>query len=157
MNDMVWMHEALRCADEAAQQGEVPVGAVVVYEGKIIGRGANSVIRLKDPTAHAEIMAIRQAAQYLGNYRLPGAELFVTLEPCLMCAGAIQHARIRRVVFGALDAKTGVCGSVLNVFKSKRLNHHLEELHSGVGGDESLMKLQTFFRARRQAKKEAGE
>ncbi|MES2207096.1 MAG: tRNA adenosine(34) deaminase TadA [Pseudomonadota bacterium] len=146
-----WMHEALLLADQAALEGEVPVGAVVVYQGNIIGRGYNRPISLCDPSAHAEMLALRDAAKTVGNYRLPGAELFVTLEPCVMCAGLIQHARVQRVVFGAYDLKTGACGSIINVFENTALNHHTHEVVSGVLADESIHKLRTFFRARRES------
>ena len=111
MNDELWMTEALNLAREAGAAGEVPVGAVVVLDGQIIGRGFNQPISRQDPTAHAEVVALRDAATRLGNYRLPGATLYVTLEPCMMCAGAMMHARLARVVFGAADPKTGVAGS----------------------------------------------
>jgi len=116
MTDKIYMRMALELATQAQARGEVPVGAVVVKDGQIIGRGFNAPISRHDPSAHAEILALREAAQYAGNYRLVNCELFVTLEPCLMCAGAIMHARIARVVYGASDFKTGVCGSALNVF-----------------------------------------
>ena len=116
MSDEIFMRAALELARQAEAAGEVPIGAVVVKDGEIVGRGFNAPISRRDPSAHAEMMALRDAAQYLGNYRLPGCELFVTLEPCLMCAGAIMHARIARLVYGARDPKTGACGSVLDVF-----------------------------------------
>ncbi|WP_435626505.1 tRNA adenosine(34) deaminase TadA [Candidatus Ferrigenium straubiae] len=116
MSDKIFMRAALELARQAEAAGEVPIGAVVVKDGEIVGRGFNAPISRRDPSAHAEMMALRDAAQYLDNYRLVGCELFVTLEPCLMCAGAIMHARIARVVYGARDPKTGVCGSVLDVF-----------------------------------------
>jgi len=149
--DFDWMGEALRLADEASQAGEVPVGAVVVYQGEIIGRGFNRPISTHDPSAHAEMVALREAAVKLGNYRLPGTELFVTLEPCVMCAGLIQHARVQRVVFGAHDPKTGACGSVLNLFDDSVLNHHAREVVSGVRAEESVGRLRAFFRARRKS------
>ena len=124
MNDEFFMREALSLARAAECLGEVPVGAVVVCERKIVGRGFNSPIGESDPTAHAEIAALRDAARNLENYRLPGCELFVTLEPCAMCAGAILHSRIARVVYGARDPKTGVHGSVVDLFAVDRLNHH---------------------------------
>jgi tRNA(adenine34) deaminase len=114
-SDDDFMNVALTLARQAEQSGEVPVGAVVVKDGVIIGRGSNAPISRHDPSAHAELLALREAAQHLGNYRLTGCELFVTLEPCVMCTGAIFHARIARVVFGASDFKTGACGSVLNL------------------------------------------
>src|SRR3982750_5071 len=124
MNDESLMREALSLAASAQARGEVPVGAVVVQDGAIIGRGYNQPISSHDPSAHAEIMAMREAAAHLGNYRLIGCELFVTLEPCIMCAGAMMHARIARVVFGAKDPKTGACGSVVDLFAESKLNHH---------------------------------
>ena len=135
--------------------GEVPVGAVVVREGVIVGRGFNSPIGEHDPTAHAEIAALRDAARNLENYRLPGCELFVTLEPCAMCAGAILHSRIARVVYGARDPKTGVHGSVVDLFAVERLNHHTEVV-GGVLADECSQLLSSFF-ARRRAKRELRE
>ncbi|MES2237450.1 MAG: tRNA adenosine(34) deaminase TadA [Pseudomonadota bacterium] len=148
MNDELWMTEALSLAREAGAAGEVPVGAVVVLGGEIIGRGFNQPIGHHDPTAHAEIMALRAAAARLDNYRLPGATLYVTLEPCAMCAGAIMHARIARVVFGAPDPKTGVAGSVLDLFGEARLNHHAE-IRGGVLAPECGQLLSSFFAARR--------
>lgn len=142
------MREALALASEAACAAEVPVGAVVVCEGRIVGRGWNAPIALHDPTAHAEIRAMRDAAAVLGNYRLPGCTLYVTLEPCVMCAGAIQHARIARVVFGASDPKTGACGSVVDLFAEPRLNHHAT-VTRGVLQQESAALLRGFFAARR--------
>ena len=124
MTDADYMRHALELASQSQAASEVPVGAVVVKDGEIVGRGFNAPISRHDPSAHAEIMALRDAAQRLGNYRLVDCELFVTLEPCLMCAGAIMHARIARVVYGAGDPKTGACGSVLDVFAEQRFNHH---------------------------------
>jgi tRNA(adenine34) deaminase len=124
MDDEDFMGRALDLARQAGAAGEVPVGCVVVHDGEIVGRGWNQPIGRHDPTAHAEIMALRDAADRLGNYRLPGCTLYVTLEPCAMCAGAIMHARIGRVVFGARDPKTGVAGSVIDLFAESRLNHH---------------------------------
>ncbi|PKO83969.1 MAG: tRNA adenosine(34) deaminase TadA [Betaproteobacteria bacterium HGW-Betaproteobacteria-11] len=149
MNDEDWMREALGLAREAGASGEVPVGAVVVHGGEIVGRGFNQPIGRHDPSAHAEIMALRDAAKRLGNYRLPGAELFVTLEPCLMCAGAIMHARLARVVFGARDPKTGAAGSILDAFAETRLNHHAE-VAGGVLAEECGQLLSSFFAARRR-------
>lgn len=146
------MRHALELAHQAEAAGEVPVGAVVVRDGVIIGRGFNAPISRHDPSAHAEMMAMREAAQYTGNYRLVGCELFVTLEPCLMCAGAIMHARIARLVYGASDPKTGACGSVLNVFSEQRLNHHAE-LSSGILADECGSMLSNFFALRRAQQK----
>ncbi len=152
MNDEFFMREALSLARSAECLGEVPVGAVVVREGKIVGRGFNSPIGESDPTAHAEIAALRDAARNLQNYRLPGCELFVTLEPCAMCAGAILHSRISRVVYGARDPKTGVHGSVVDLFAVERLNHHTEVI-GGVLAGECGQLLSGFF-ATRRAKKE---
>ena len=131
--------------------GEVPVGAVVVRDGLIVGRGFNSPIGESDPTAHAEIAALRDAARNLENYRLPGCELFVTLEPCAMCAGAILHSRIARVVYGARDPKTGVHGSVVDLFSVERLNHHTQ-VEGGVLADECGRLLSSFFANRRVRK-----
>lgn len=153
MNDEFYMREALSLARSAECLGEVPVGAVVVRDGQIVGRGFNSPIGENDPTAHAEIAALRDAARNLANYRLPGCELFVTLEPCAMCAGAILHARIARVVYGARDYKTGVHGSVVDLFAVERLNHHTEVL-GGVLTEECGQLLSAFF-AERRAKREA--
>jgi len=149
MIDLQFMRQAIDLAREAAAFDEVPVGAVVVREGEIIGRGFNQPIGRHDPTAHAEIVALRDAAGRLGNYRLPGCTLYVTLEPCVMCVGAILHARISRVVFGAMDPKTGAAGSVVNLFTEERLNHHAE-VTKGVMADECGALLSGFFAARRQ-------
>lgn len=143
-----FMKEALALAREAAILDEVPVGAVVVKDGRIIGRGFNAPISRHDPTAHAEIVALRDAARLLGNYRLPGCEIYVTLEPCVMCAGAILHARLARLVFAASDPKTGACGSVVNLFEEARLNHHAL-VAGGLLADESSALLSGFFAARR--------
>src|SRR5260221_13847382 len=124
--DERWMRGAIALAGAAQARGEVPVGAVVIRDGRIVGRGGNAPVAANDATAHAEIAALREAGQALGNYRLPDCELYVTLEPCAMCAGAIMQARIRRVVFGALDPKTGACGSVVDLFAEPRLNHHTQ-------------------------------
>jgi tRNA(adenine34) deaminase len=132
--------------------GEVPVGALVVKDGVVIATGFNQPIGTHDPTAHAEIMALRAAASILGNYRLPGCELYVTLEPCAMCAGAMMHARLARVVFGAPDPKTGTCGSIVNLFEQEKLNHHTE-LVGGVLADECGKLLKEFFADRRQAQR----
>ena len=150
MNDLLLMQQALSQAHNAWALGEVPVGALVIKDGEIIATGFNQPIGTHDPTAHAEIMALRAAAEILGNYRLPGCELFVTLEPCAMCAGAMMHARLARVVFGASDPKTGACGSVVNLFEQEKLNHHTE-LVGGVLADECGKLLKDFFAARRQA------
>lgn len=142
------MRLALEQARMAGAEGEVPVGAVVVCNGEVIARGFNQPIRARDPSAHAEIVALRAAAAALGNYRLPGCELYVTLEPCTMCAGAIFQARIGRVVFGARDPKTGVAGSVIDLFAETRLNHHAV-VETGVLGEECGRLLSGFFAARR--------
>ena len=142
------MRMALALASQARAAGEVPVGAVVVKDGEVVGRGFNAPISRHDPSAHAEMMALRDAALRLENYRLVGCELFVTIEPCLMCAGAIMHARIARLVYGASDPKTGVCGSVLNVFEERRLNHHTE-VEGGVLAEECGAALSDFFAMRR--------
>jgi tRNA(adenine34) deaminase len=148
--DARWMSEALKLAHAAQARGEVPVGAVVVKDGAIIGHGGNAPIAAADPTAHAEIAALRDAGRRLGNYRLPGCDLYVTIEPCVMCAGAILHARIRRVVFGARDPKTGACGSVVDLFAEPRLNHHAA-VTGGVLAEECGSLLSGFFGARRQS------
>jgi len=148
MNDEDFMRAALELAREAEQAGEVPVGAVVVLDGEIVGRGSNAPIGRHDPSAHAEMLALRDAAQNVGNYRLVGCELFVTLEPCLMCVGAMFHARIARVIYGASDPKTGAAGSVLDLFEEQRLNHHAEVL-GGVLADECGSILSQFFATRR--------
>jgi tRNA(adenine34) deaminase len=147
--DEHFMREALALAREAGTLGEVPVGAVVVLDGEIVGRGFNHPIGRHDPTAHAEVMALRDAAKNLGNYRLPGCELYVTLEPCVMCSGAIFHARIARVVYGAKDPKTGVAGSVFDLYAETRLNHHAS-IEGGVLAAECGQLLSAFFAARRQ-------
>ncbi len=148
--DEQFMREALALARQAEWCGEVPVGAVVVKEGRVIGIGFNQPIGQQDPTMHAEIAALRDAASRMGNYRLPGCELFVTLEPCVMCSGAIMHARIARVVFGASDPKTGAAGSVINLFDETRLNHHAEVV-GGVLAEECGDLLSAFFAKRRNA------
>ena len=142
------MRVALLLAQQAAAAGEVPVGAVVVRDGVLIGRGYNQPISRHDPTAHAEVMALREAALHVDNYRLPGCELYVTLEPCCMCVGAILHARVARVYFGAADPKTGACGSVINLFTESRLNHHAE-VAGGWLADEASLLLKAFFTQRR--------
>lgn len=148
MSDEEFMGAALDLARQAAALGEVPVGALVVLEGEIVGRGFNQPIGRHDPTAHAEVMALRDAAARLSNYRLPGATLYVTLEPCAMCIGAIFHARIARVVFGARDPKTGAAGSVIDLFAEKRLNHHAEAIGGVLAGECGAL-LSGFFAARR--------
>ena len=147
-NDEHWMAEAVSLARAAGTRGEVPVGAVIVKGGAIVGRGGNAPIALNDPTAHAEIAALRDAGRALGNYRLPGCDLYVTIEPCAMCAGAILQARIARVVFGAQDPKTGACGSVVDLFAEPRLNHHAS-VTGGVRAVECGTLLTQFFDARR--------
>lgn len=149
MTDADYMGVALALARQAATLDEVPVGAIVVKDGEIVGRGFNQPISRHDPTAHAEVMALRDAAQRLGNYRLPGTTLYVTLEPCAMCIGAIFHARVSRVVFGAHDPKTGAAGSVIDLFAETRLNHHADVL-GGVRAEECGALLSAFFAARRQ-------
>jgi tRNA(adenine34) deaminase len=146
--DELWMEEALRCAQRALEAGEVPVGAVVVLEGRIVGRGWNRNITESDPTAHAEVIALREAAAGVGNHRLEDSELFVTIEPCAMCAGAMVHARIRRLVYGADDPKAGAVRSVMQVLNHPQLNHKIE-VCSGVLAGRSAEVLQTFFRSRR--------
>ncbi len=147
------MREALAQAILAGQTGEVPVGAVVVKDGEVVGRGFNAPISRHDPSAHAEVMALRDAAQRIGNYRLVGCELFVTLEPCLMCVGAMFHARVARVVYGAQEPKTGAAGSVFNLFTEPRLNHHAR-IEGGVLAAECGQVLSDFF-ARRRAEQKA--
>lgn len=144
------MREAMALARQAWDAGEVPVGAVVVQDGAIVGRGYNAPISGHDPSAHAEIVALRDAAQRLGNYRLVGCTLYVTIEPCVMCAGAIMHARIARLVYGAADAKTGACGSVVDLFAEQRLNHHCA-VEGGVLAAECGALLSEFFAERRKA------
>jgi len=147
--DRQWMQRALELARHAeAHDGEVPVGAILVMDGQAVGEGWNRNISASDPSAHAEIEALRAAGRRLGNYRFPGATLYVTLEPCVMCAGAIVHARIARVVFGARDPKTGAAGSVFDTLVSDRHNHRVD-VQPGVLGDEAGDLLRRFFRARR--------
>ncbi len=153
--DSVFMRQALAQAQNAWALGEVPVGALVMKDGQVVATGFNQPIGTHDPTAHAEIMALRAAATILGNYRLPGCELFVTLEPCAMCAGAMMHARLARVVFGAPDPKTGACGSVLDLFAQEKLNHHTEVV-GGVLADDCSVLLKEFFAERRRASQAAG-
>lgn len=149
--DTDFMRAAFALAQAAGERGEVPVGAVVVLDGQIVGQGANAPIASQDPSAHAEMLALRDAAQRLGNYRLPGATLYVTLEPCAMCAGAIFHSRIARVVFGTRDNKTGAAGSVINLFAEPRLNHHAQ-VESGVLAEDCGKLLSDFFAGRRRTK-----
>lgn len=148
MSDLEYMRVALALARQAGEAGEVPVGAVVVYQGEVLGQGFNAPIGGHDPSAHAEIRALRAAAARLGNYRLAGCSLYVTLEPCAMCAGAIMHARIARLVYGAADPKTGACGSVVNLFAESRLNHHTS-VDGGLLAGECGELLSQFFRQRR--------
>ena len=149
------MHPFMKIASEEAVAGARnneggPFGAVIVREGEVVARGHNEVLKSNDPTAHAEIVALRAAAARLGNYRLPECDLYVTLEPCVMCSGAIMHARIRRVVFGARDPKTGAAGSVIDLFAEPRLNHHAD-IEGGVLAAECGQMLSAFFAARRAA------
>jgi tRNA(adenine34) deaminase len=146
--DRQFMQEAIEQAKLAANAGEVPVGAVLVRDGQIVSRGFNQPIGNSDPSAHAEMIAMRAAAETAGNYRLPGTTLYVTLEPCTMCAGAMLHARIERVVFGAQDPKTGAAGSVLNVFSEKQINHQTQ-VEGGILGEECGQLLRKFFKERR--------
>ena len=157
------MAAALALAHEGARHEEVPVGAVVVLNGEIVGRGFNQPIGAHDPTAHAEVMALRDAAARVGNYRLPGTTLYVTVEPCAMCAGAIQHARIARVVYGTREPKTGACGSVVDLFAEAKLNHHAT-VEGGLLAEESAAVIAAFFQRRRaeartlrEAQRQSGE
>jgi tRNA(adenine34) deaminase len=156
MLDRVYMLQAIDQARNAQMLGEVPVGAVLVFDGNVISTGYNQPIGNHDPTAHAEIQAIRAAASLLGNYRLPECSLYVTLEPCAMCCGAIMHARLARVVFAATDPKTGACGSVVNLFAQPQLNHHTQ-VEGGLMAEESSLILKEFFAERRRQKQMAAE
>ena len=147
-DDFRFMRAALAQAELARAADEVPVGAVLVMDGEIVGRGYNQPVSSHDPTAHAEVMALRDAGLHLANYRLPGSTLYVTLEPCAMCSGAIMHARVERVVFGARDPKTGVAGSVIDLFAESRLNHHATT-QGGVLAEECGALLSGFFAERR--------
>jgi tRNA(adenine34) deaminase len=149
-SDELWMEEALRSAQRALEAGEVPVGAVVVSEGKIVGRGWNRNLTDSDPTAHAEVVALREAGRIVGNHRLSECELFATIEPCAMCAGALVHARVKRLVYGADDLKAGAVRSVLQVLNQPRLNHQME-VQGGVLAGRCADLLQEFFRKRRSA------
>ncbi len=151
--DEDFMRLALIQAQKAQALGEVPVGAVVVKDGKVIGEGFNQPIANHDPTAHAEVIAMRMAAVATSNYRLPDCTLYVTLEPCVMCAGAMMHARFARIVFGAPDLKTGACGSVVNLFEEERLNHHAQVL-GGILAQECVQLLKDFFAQRRAQTKQ---
>ena len=146
--DELWMEEALRCAHRALEAGEVPVGAVVVCDGHIVGRGWNRNIADADPTAHAEIIALREAGAAVGNHRLGACELFVTIEPCAMCSGAMTHARIKRLVYGADDLKAGAVQSVMQVLNHPQLNHKIE-VRRGILAGRSAELLQSFFKSRR--------
>ena len=150
--DTEYMQVALNLARQAALNGEVPVGAIIVKDNVIIGRGSNTPIGLHDPTAHAEIIAMREAAQHLGNYRLVDCTLYVTLEPCAMCSGAMQHARIKKLVYGASDPKTGACGSVINLMAEPKLKQHTEVV-GGVLAEECGAVLTAFFKQRRSITK----
>lgn len=155
LSDEEFMQAALSEARKAAALGEVPVGAVVVKDGQIVGRGFNQPIRSQDPTAHAEIMALRDAAKNLGNYRLVGCTLYVSFEPCTMCAGAIFHARVGRVVYGAAEYKTGAAGSIVDLFSEPRLNFHAS-IEGGVLGQECGQLVSDFFAQRRQQQNQTG-
>ncbi len=148
--DEAFMRHAIAEAQLAEREGEVPVGAVIVHRGEVIARGRNQVITLSDPTAHAEVMALRAAGRTLANYRLEGCDLYATLEPCAMCAGALLHARIRRLIYAAPDPKAGACGSVLAVLNHPQLNHRISVI-PGLLADECGAMLSAFFRGRRQA------
>jgi tRNA(adenine34) deaminase len=150
--DELWMEEAIRAAQRALESGEVPVGAVVVCDTQIIGRGWNSNLTNSDPTAHAEIMALREACKNVGNHRLSNCELFATIEPCAMCAGALVHARIKRLIYGADDPKAGAVHSVMQVLNHPKLNHQME-VRGGVLTSRCAELLQEFFRQRRVEKK----
>ena len=155
-NDEKWMKRALASASDAAGRGEVPVGAVLIGDDQLIAEGGNSPIGLNDPTAHAEIVAIRHAASTLNNYRLPGTTLYVTLEPCIMCMGAILHARIERLVYGATDPKSGAVTSIYNIGSDGLLNHNVK-VTGGILEHECGSMLKVFFRERRKALKSAGK
>ena len=156
MKDQEWMARAIELAAKAARENEIPVGAIVVLNGEIIGEGYNSPISLCDPTAHAEIQAIRMACKTVNNYRLPGATLYVTLEPCSMCAGAIVHARIDRVVYAATEPKSGVVESQGRFFEAPFLNHQVK-IHQGVLAEAASAQLTQFFQYRREQKKKLKE
>lgn len=153
-NDAMWMKHALTLADKAESMGEVPVGACVVLNDELIGEGFNTPITDNDPSAHAELRAVKDAASNIQNYRLVDATLYVTLEPCSMCAGMLVHARVKRVVFGAKDAKTGAAGSVMNLLQHPALNHQVE-ITPGILRDECAAKLSNFFKKRRKEIKAA--
>ena len=147
-SDEQWMQQALRLANIAATKGEVPVGAVIVCDGNVLGEGYNRPIEAADPTAHAELVALREACSTVGNYRLPGSTLYVTLEPCPMCAGALVHARVERVVYGAPDPRSGAAGTVMNILASEALNHRCQ-VSGGVLREQCADLLTTFFRDKR--------
>jgi tRNA(adenine34) deaminase len=147
-----WMQRALELAKKAEVHDEVPVGAIIVYEDKIIGEGWNQPISSDDPTAHAEIMALRDAGGKIGNYRLPNATIYVTLEPCTMCAGAIIHARLTKLVYAVDDPKTGACGSIFNLLQTEELNHKVE-IEKGVMEEECRSLIQSFFKEKRTKQK----
>lgn len=151
-SDEYWMRQALSLAQRAQEEGEVPVGALLVLDNQVIGEGWNRPIGRHDPTAHAEIMALRQGGAVLQNYRLLNATLYVTLEPCVMCAGAMVHSRIRRLVYGAADEKTGAVGSLVDILRHPGMNHQVEVV-SGVLAEECAATLSNFFRMRREQKK----
>ena len=148
VSDELWMEQALRSAQRALEAGEVPVGAVVVHQGRVVGQGWNRNLSDSDPSAHAEIIALREAGKNLGNHRLGGCELFVTIEPCAMCAGAMMHARLQRLIYGADDPKAGAVHSVMQVVNHPQLNHRLE-VRGGILAGRSAELLQEFFRKRR--------
>ena len=150
--DIYWMRYAIELAAKAEEAGEVPVGAVLVKEGQVIGEGWNLSISCHDPTAHAEMQAIRQSGQILQNYRMLDCTLYVTLEPCAMCAGALVHSRIKRLVYGATDLKAGACGSVIDIVRHPQLNHQLE-VCSGVLAEDCATQLSAFFQRRRAEQK----
>ena len=147
-SDELWMEEALRCAQRALEEGEVPVGAIVLLDGRIVGRGWNHNVADNDPTAHAEVVALREAGQNIGNHRLLGCELFATIEPCAMCAGAAIHARVKRLVYGADDEKAGAVRSALQVINHPKLNHQID-VRGGVLAGRAADIVQEFFRSRR--------
>ncbi|TBM01825.1 tRNA adenosine(34) deaminase TadA [Hafnia paralvei] len=152
LNDAYWMKQALALAQKAWEQGEVPVGAILVLDDEVIGQGWNRPITRHDPTAHAEIMALQQGGQIVQNYRLLNATLYVTLEPCVMCAGAMVHSRIKRLVYGASDLKTGAAGSLLDILRHPGMNHQIE-ITAGVMANECSEMLSQFFQQRREQKK----
>lgn len=151
-NDLFWMRLALQNARQAAEEGEVPVGAVIVEGEELLAEASNSPVHTTDPTAHAEINALRLACQHRNNYRLPGATLYVTLEPCIMCMGALLHARIKRLVYGAVDLKSGAADSLYQLGSDQRLNHQLE-ISDGILKEECAELLRSFFQKRRKGKK----